>query len=168
MRQGLVLVGVIVVAAVVYMVARPGPPAKPDPEQKVTLTWTEDLDAAKALAAETGRSLLLNFSGSDWCGYCWALDEEIFSTPQFKAVADEKLVLVLIDFPKYKPQPDELKYRNEQLEMRYRVEGYPALIFLSSEGGYLGRLGYMRGGPEPFLKRLNAILPQESPSPVLE
>ena len=159
MRQGLVLVGVIVVAAIVFVMVRPAPTPKPDPDETVELTWTEDLDQAEALAAETGRSLLLNFSGSAWCGYCWALDEEIFSTPQFKAFADENLVLVLIDFPRDKEQPGDLKYRNEQLALRYRVDGYPTLVFLSPDGKYLGRLGYMRAGPEPFLKELKALLP---------
>ena len=30
--------------------------------------WTMDFDAAKSLAADTGRPILLNFTGSDWCG----------------------------------------------------------------------------------------------------
>ena len=122
------------------------------------MTWTEDLESAKALAAETNRFLLLNFSGSDWCKFCWMLDEEIFSTPEFKAFADENLVLVLIDFPRDKEQSDELKHRNDQLAMRYRVGGYPTLILLAPDGKYLGELGYMRGGPEPFLKELKAVL----------
>ena len=32
--------------------------------------WTQDLDAAKKLAKEKDLPMLINFSGSDWCGWC--------------------------------------------------------------------------------------------------
>ena len=87
------------------------------------------------------------------------LDEEIFSTERFKAFARENLVLVLIDFPEHKEQSEELAYRNEQLEMQYRVPGYPTLVLLTPEGRYLGSMDYAEGGPEPFLRKLKSLLP---------
>jgi len=162
MRPALIFVIVIVVAAVVFMLARPGPTSKPDSNEAIELAWTEDFAEAKAHAAELNRPMLLNFSGSDWCRYCQKLDEEIFSTPQFEAFADENLVLVLVDFPRDKDQSAELKYQNQQLKVRYGFvdgrDGYPTLFITNPDGSALGRMGYMRGGPEPFLKELRAVL----------
>ncbi|MHC4985265.1 MAG: thioredoxin family protein [Planctomycetota bacterium] len=134
-------------------------PNSPALEATPPLVWTEDLAAAKARAVELNRPLMLNFSGSDWCKVCWMLDEEVFSTESFKAFARENLVLVLIDFPLHKDQSEELAYRNEQLEIQYRVPGYPTLVLLSPEGNPLGTMSYMEGGPELFLRKLKSLLP---------
>ena len=32
--------------------------------------WTSDFEAAKAQAAKEGKDLLIDFTGSDWCGWC--------------------------------------------------------------------------------------------------
>ena len=61
--------------------------------------WTENLDEALARAKESGRLVLVDFSGSDWCGWCRKLDQEVFSTPEFLAEATNKYELVFIDTP---------------------------------------------------------------------
>jgi len=121
-----------------------------------TAEWTTDYDAALKLAKETHRQILLDFTGSDWCGWCMKLDREILSTPEFKRLADEHLILVKIDFPMHKAQSDAEKSRNEELAARFNVQGYPTLVLLNSDAKPCGTLGYMRGGPEPFIEQLNA------------
>ena len=61
--------------------------------------WGDDYKAALAAAAKDNRNVLLDFTGSDWCGWCIRLKRETFDKPEFKAYADKNLELVEIDFP---------------------------------------------------------------------
>ncbi|MCR9247177.1 MAG: thioredoxin family protein, partial [bacterium] len=53
-------------------------------------TWHTDLTTAQAEAKKTGRPLLVNFTGSDWCHWCVRLKREVFSTPEFSRWAQEQ------------------------------------------------------------------------------
>ena len=64
--------------------------------------WTDDFDAAKAQAKSEGKLLLVDFSGSDWCGWCKKLDKEVFATPEFLAGVKDDYVLVMVDSPSNK------------------------------------------------------------------
>jgi len=62
--------------------------------------WTNDYSAAKKTAAQERKDILLDFTGSDWCGWCVKLNNEVFSKDTFKSYADKNLVLVDLDFPR--------------------------------------------------------------------
>ncbi|MFC1743632.1 thioredoxin family protein, partial [Candidatus Riflebacteria bacterium] len=87
--------------------------------------WLEDFEAAKSLAQKEGKDLLVDFSGSDWCGWCIKLSEEVFSQEIFKKEAAQKFVFVLIDFPQKKEQSQEVKNRNKKLAQKFAIRGYP-------------------------------------------
>lgn len=116
--------------------------------------WSSDFIAAADIAAKTGRPLLLNFTGSDWCVWCHRLRDEVFQTPFFIRYADEALVLVEVDFPRKKSLPPELKQQNDSLAQRFNVDSYPTVLLLSPDGKELARLGYMQGGPKTFVREL--------------
>ncbi len=121
--------------------------------------WTEDLDKAKKYAAASKRPILLDFSGSDWCGWCIKLHDEVFSKDAFKTYADNNLVLVELDFPRSKKQSDAIKQRNRELANKYGVRGFPTIIVLDPSGEkILGRTGYMRGGPSAFIAEVKKIV----------
>jgi protein disulfide-isomerase len=119
--------------------------------------WTTDFAKALQQAKAEKKLLLLNFTGSDWCGWCIKLNKEVFSQPEFKSYAATNLVLVEVDFPRKKPQPAALKKANRELANRYKIEGYPTLIVLTSEGRVAGELGYLPGGPKAFLGELDKL-----------
>lgn len=116
--------------------------------------WATDYDTAIATASGTNRKIFLFFTGSDWCGWCKRLESEILDTPEFQEYARENLVLVKLDFPQRIPQPEQLKAQNKQLSQRYRIEGYPTVVILNNSGTTIGRTGYKRGGPGPFIAQL--------------
>lgn len=120
--------------------------------------WTTDYEAALKQAKAENKSVLIDFTGSDWCGWCIRLDKEILSKDEFKDFAKENLVLVYIDFPRSKPQSDELKEQNAKLAKKYGVRGYPTLVILDSEGKQIGQTGYQRGGPNPFIANLKKMI----------
>ncbi|GAT34553.1 thioredoxin-related protein [Terrimicrobium sacchariphilum] len=119
--------------------------------------WQTDYKAALAQAAKEKKSVLLDFTGSDWCGWCIKLDKETFSESRFKNFAKNNLVLVEVDFPQKKTQSAELKEQNEALSKQYGVEGFPTLVLLNSEGKEIARnVGYLPGGPDGFMKWVKA------------
>jgi protein disulfide-isomerase len=116
--------------------------------------WIDDLEKAKAQAKAENKKILLDFTGSDWCGWCKKLDAEVFSQPEFKEYAAKKLVLVEVDFPKTFKLPDATKKQNDALAAEYRIQVYPTIVVLSQSGKKTGELGYVEGGPKAFIKAL--------------
>jgi thioredoxin-related protein len=119
--------------------------------------WLTDYDAAKSQAKTDNRLVLLDFTGSDWCGWCKRLNAEVFSKPQFQEYAAKNLVLVELDFPRYKQQSDAVKKQNGQLAGEYGIEGFPTVIVLNPAGKKVGELGYMEGGPAVFIAALERL-----------
>lgn len=119
--------------------------------------WTTSYQSAVGSAAGTGRKIFLFFTGSDWCGWCKRLDAEVLGTGEFKQYAATGLVLVKLDFPNSIPQPDDLKAQNAQLAQKYGIRGYPTIVVLNDSGAEIGRLGYQRGGPGPFIQKLQSL-----------
>ncbi|MFU8780881.1 MAG: thioredoxin family protein [Kiritimatiellia bacterium] len=121
--------------------------------------WLTDFEAAKAQAAEKKVPILVNFSGSDWCGWCIRLDKEVFSQEAFTAfAASGAVVLFEADFPQRKEQSAELKQQNSHLQHKYGIRGFPTVLLLNAEGAVLGRTGYQRGGAEAYVEHLKALL----------
>lgn len=118
--------------------------------------WTTDYPAALKKAAKENKLVLLDFTGSDWCPWCMKLDQELFSQKAFQDYAEKNLVLVLVDFPRGKKsaeQSDALKKQNQDLQTKFKIEGYPTLLLLDAQGNQVKQpANYLPGGPEAFIK----------------
>lgn len=120
--------------------------------------WMTDFDAAKAAAEKEGKHLLVDFSGSDWCGWCIKLDDEVFSKPEFTEAAGKDFALCVLDFPN-KPEnrakiPEALQTRNRELMKQHGVQGFPSVLLFDAKGALYARTGYRPGGPGPYLAHL--------------
>ena len=93
-----------------------------------------------------------DFTGSDWCGWCMKLKSEVFDTPEFKEWAKKNVVLLELDFPKQKQLPEELKKQNQELAQKNNIQGYPTILFFDAKGKKVGQTGYVKGGPEAWIK----------------
>jgi len=124
--------------------------------------WETDFAKASEAAKKDGKCMLLDFTGSDWCGWCIKLDKEVFQKTEFKDYAEKYLVLVQLDFPRTKPQSDELKAQNAKLAAKYKIEGYPTILILSPEGKLVGQTGYKSGGAEKYVEHLKSIIAKKS------
>jgi thioredoxin-related protein len=119
--------------------------------------WMEDFKAAKARATLEGKDMLLNFSGSDWCGWCIKLKQEVFSKASFKNEATKNFILVELDLPQRTKQPARIREQNQKLVRAYGVTGFPTILVTDSEGRVYARAGYMAGGPEKFISYLEKV-----------
>ena len=127
--------------------------------------WTDDFDKALTQAKESGKYVLVDFSGSDWCGWCKKLDKEVFSKKEFKNYAETNLVCVLIDFPRNKPQSNKEKEANNALMEKYGVQGFPTILLLSPQGEVAATTGYEPGGAESYVKHLQGLIDQHKTKP---
>jgi thioredoxin-related protein len=108
---------------------------KPATEGAEVGKWTMDIPAAKALAKEVNKPIFINFTGSDWCGWCQLMDKKVFSQPEWQAYAKENLILLWIDFPKNKNLvPEAYMERNREFAKQYKVSGYPTYVLLAADG----------------------------------
>jgi protein disulfide-isomerase len=120
--------------------------------------WTTDYKNAQEEAKASHKLLFLNFTGSDWCGYCFQFDKAILSQPQFKDYASKNLILMEVDFPRRKAQSVETKNQNMELARRYQIEGFPTLVVLNGEGKTVWRFdGLFMGGVAAFLAELDKV-----------
>ncbi len=128
--------------------------ATPRPE----FGWLNDYQKAQQEATASNKFLLLDFTGSDWCGWCRKFDKEILSQPQFKDYARANLVLVEVDFPRAKPQSVELRKQNQELAQQYQVQGFPTIVVLNGNGQKIWQYdGYFPGGPDAFIAQLEKL-----------
>lgn len=118
--------------------------------------WTTSLPQAKGIAARDGKLILLDFTGSDWCGWCKKLHQETFEQQAFLDFAAKNLVLVEVDFPHNKAQSDELKAANDALKNKYNVHGFPTLVLMKSDETVLWKQpGYLPGGPAAMISQVS-------------
>lgn len=117
--------------------------------------WTQDFEAAKTQAAQEGKDLLIDFTGSDWCGWCIKLDKEVFQKDAFKSKIHDDYVLVMLDFPRDKSLvTDEVRAQNEELQKRFGVQGFPSIFLTDAQGRPYAQTGYQPDGPENYLAHL--------------
>lgn len=122
------------------------------------LNWKTDLAKAIEQGKSEHKAVLVNFTGSDWCKWCFKLDEEVFSKDEFKSYAKKNLILVMIDFPINKPQSNETRMYNYSLQRKFGVEGYPTIILFDDKGVPVVKTGYLPGGVENYINHLESYL----------
>ena len=125
-------------------------------------TWLVSFEQAKKKSAETGRPIAVDFTGSDWCGWCIKLDEEVFSKPEFEKWASEKVVLLKLDYPRGTKQDEALVKQNRTLMRTYGIEGFPTILFLDATGQVIGQSGYEPGGPANWTSLADQMLGSSS------
>lgn len=130
------------------------------------LNWYTDMSVATDLAIKENKPMFLFFTGSDWCGWCFRLQNEVFKTSEFIKWASNDVILVEIDFPRKNEQTDAVKMQNAQLQQQLQVRGYPTVWFVSATKtadakvnlNALGSSGYLAGGPQVWLENANQII----------
>ena len=126
--------------------------------------WNNDLEEAAKLSLKTGKPILANFTGSDWCGWCIRLKKEVFDKSEFKTWADQNVILLEVDFPRRKKLDEKISTQNRNLQQNFAqlVRGYPTVLLFdvaASDGKLalnpIAKSGYVSGGPKPFMESLN-------------
>lgn len=129
--------------------------------------WEVDINKAYEISEKTGKPIMANFTGTDWCGWCKKLKAEVFDTPEFKTWADKNVVLVELDFPRRFQLPENIKQQNYGLAQAFKVTGYPTIwvfnLTKDAEGKFnieaMGKTGYVKGA-KAFTDGVDAMIEQ--------
>jgi thioredoxin-related protein len=127
--------------------------------------WLVDLDKAYEISKKTGKPIMANFTGSDWCGWCKRLTATVFSKPEFKSWADKNVVLLEVDFPRRSEVPDNIKTQNNSLQQAFQVTGFPTVWLFTMDkdatgnfsvnalgkGGYTGTVEEFTGAFDQYI-----------------
>lgn len=114
--------------------------------------WLVNLDEAYEISKKSGKPILANFTGSDWCGWCKRLTKDVFSQNEFKSWASKNVVLLELDFPRRKQLPENIRSQNSGLQRAFQIRGYPTIwvfnIDKDAAGKFqieaLGKTGYTK------------------------
>lgn len=134
-------------------------------EQYKPLVWHTDMNKAVALSNSSKKPMLLFFTGSDWCGWCIRLQNEVLKTPEFATWAKKNVVLVELDYPRRTPQTPEIQKQNAELQQGFQIQGFPTIYFVNAENKDgkvnfvpIDKTGYVAGGPAAWLAVADGIL----------
>jgi len=121
--------------------------------------WLTNLEKGKKAAKAKKLPILVEFSGSDWCTNCKALEKEVLRTKEFKKEQAKRFVLVQLDYPQKKRQDKSVKARNKRVMDAYKVEGFPTVLLLDYEGKEIGRaVGYQTGTQKKWRAQVEKLL----------
>ena len=137
-----------------------------DSELSEELVWQTDMNEAIAMSNKAKKPMLLFFTGSDWCGWCIRLQNEVLKTPEFAAWAKKNVILVELDYPKRTPQSSEIQKQNAELQNIFQIQGFPTVLFVNAvaKDGKVNfsplqeKTGYVAGGPAAWLAVADGIL----------
>jgi thioredoxin-related protein len=133
--------------------------------QAQELKWYTDVREAITVSNKEQKPMLMFFTGSDWCGWCIRLQNEVLKTPEFTKWAKDNVILVELDYPRRTPQTPEIKNQNNELQQAFGIQGFPTIYFTSAEAKDgkvnfkgLGQTGYVAGGPSAWLTVADGIV----------
>ncbi|KQC03210.1 MAG: hypothetical protein APR54_09600 [Candidatus Cloacimonas sp. SDB] len=127
-------------------------------EKSTELEWFVTLEEALQAAQEEDKSIFVNFTGSDWCGWCFKLNDEVFAQSEFIQYAQDELILLKLDFPRNLPQTEATKNYNQALLQKFKVRGFPTIILLDKFGNEINRTGYQAGGAAKYVEHLQKMI----------
>jgi len=120
--------------------------------------WLTDLAKAQAQAQAEKKMVFMDFTGSDWCPPCKALHKNVLTSSEFLNYAKENLVLLVVDFPRSKPQSEALRAANEELANKFAVDSFPTIIVLHANGKKLSKeSGYNGSNAKEFVANLKKL-----------
>ncbi|MDB5211117.1 MAG: hypothetical protein JWQ30_1944 [Sediminibacterium sp.] len=118
--------------------------------------WGTDIEKAQQQAVAEHKYILLNFSGSDWCGPCIKMHHDFFETAGFTNYADKYLVLLNADFPRQKKNQlskDQQKQNNKLADKYNSLGSFPFTVLLNDHGTVLKQWdGYPKMSAGEFIE----------------
>lgn len=119
--------------------------------------WLDDFGEAQKLAAKQKKNMLVFFTGSDWCGLCRALENQVLNQKEFQKTMGREYVFVYVDSPRDKNKISEKnRTENPKLFKKYAIAGTPQILLMTADGGVFGRASYKNTSPKEYAKMLLA------------
>ena len=108
--------------------------------------WYVHYEDALAAAKRENKKILLLHTGSDWCGWCKRLAEDVLEKEEFKSFAGRNFILLYFDSPS-KRHLMSTDQRNHVKQTEYKLNvsgGYPGTFIFDNNGRFVGKIGGYR------------------------
>lgn len=117
--------------------------------------WLVNMEEAYAQSKKTGKPILANFTGSDWCGWCKRLTKSVFSKKDFKTWASDNVILLELDFPRRKTLPENIRKQNAGLQQAFQIRGYPTVWLFDLDKDDAGQFSISALGKTGYTKTVS-------------
>lgn len=117
--------------------------------------WLVNVEEAYELSKKTGKPILANFTGSDWCGWCKRLTRSVFVHDEFKSWAEKNVILLELDFPRRKKLPQDIRAQNQSLQRAFKITGYPTVWLFDLEKDDAGQMNIDAHGKTGYAKTVD-------------
>jgi len=158
MTKKVIILSALITLIMISACIAENPEGNKENTEESKIAWFTNLEKAQEVAQEKDLPIFIHFTGSDWCGWCWKLEEEVYSKPIFQEYVSGNMVMVTIDFPKKIQQTAEVKTYNRSLATRFNIKGFPTVQLLNPDGTPIAQTGYQKGGPEKYIEHLKEFL----------
>ncbi|MEK6797019.1 MAG: thioredoxin family protein [Spirochaetota bacterium] len=111
------------------------------------ISWHTDASKALAEAAKKNTIVMID-AYTDWCGWCKELDKKTYT--------DAKVIALAKEFVSLKVNPEK-GGKNADFLSRYRVEGFPTILFVDAHGALIYVIGGF-AGPKEFATKMADVL----------
>lgn len=109
------------------------------PAAQAVDAWLTDFETARAQARAEQKPIILDFTGSDWCGWCMTMRRMVLDTPEFYDYARDKFVLMEVDLPRNTSKmTKEQIHQNNSLTQQYKVNTFPTVLVITADGQLIG------------------------------
>ncbi|MEY4278746.1 MAG: hypothetical protein RL377_750 [Bacteroidota bacterium] len=126
--------------------------------------WGHNYKEALQAAKKEHKLILINFSGSDWCGPCIRLHKEVFVMEDFVKIANEHLILINADFPRYKKNQLSAAQQklNDELADKYNSKGlFPYTVLVDENGNLLKDWEGFPASPSEFIEDIQQAIKED-------
>lgn len=131
-RKALLLAGALAFAGLAALPAR------------AAVKFETNVQKAMSRAAKEKKPIMMDVY-TDWCGWCHKLDKDVYSRADVTKAVNAGFVPLKIN--------PEASKANEAFVNKYKVDGYPTIVYIDAKGKEIYRtVGYVPG-PD-FIKEL--------------
>lgn len=127
------------------------------------IDWSEDYTQARQIAAQSGKPVLLLFTGSNWCPACMKLEREVLKNPEFARLVKDRFVFVKLDFLDNSPE-GMARSLNRPLIDQFNITAFPTIVVVNANGQRLFNVPYRAGGAQMYAQDLLQKLNQSAQS----
>ena len=130
-----------------------------DVQPALSQIFPSDYDAALKKAKADGRKILAVFTGRNLTVWCRKMECEVLSKPEFRDFATNEYELVLLDFTQGgNQQAEKIRLRNADLQKKFNVQDFPAVLVIDANEKIIMRTGYEKGGATSWIVKFRENL----------
>jgi len=92
------------------------------------------------------------FTGTTWCPACMRLERDVISRSEFAQALSQRFIFLKAEFPDYSEGGVQASPFKNLLD-RYRVDAFPTMLVVNTNGQPLYSVPYQTGGLQAYIQQ---------------